>query len=125
MTEWEKEKEKKDFERRYQDYLKKIESIKKDTLQFVSFSKLTETNQEVITSELYQSPTIVTNTKKQSDSEFIKPWNLIESESNTELTDLQRAAKERKYGEETRTVFLWRPHPVVCKRFNVKNPHPE
>lgn len=123
MTEWEKEKEKEDFERRYQEHLKKIESIKKDTLKFVSLAKLTETNQEVITSELYQSP--VKNTKIQSETEFIKPWNLIESESNTELTDLQRAAKERKYGEETRIEFLWRPHPVVCKRFNVKNPYPE
>lgn len=109
--------------------MRKIESIKKDTLKFVSLSKLTETNQEVTTASQEETSSTTTTgsvARKTGDTEFTKPLALLESEiSGVELTDVQKAVKEKKYGEATRTVYVWRPHPVVCKRFNVKNPFPE
>ena len=124
LTEWEKTREKEEFERRYDEHLKKIESIKRDASKaFVSLSKLTETNQEVATAT---TSTETTTKKPTTDTEFTKPHALLESEnSGVELNETQKAAKEKRYGEATRSEFVWRPHPIVCKRFNVKNPFPE
>ena len=42
------------------------------------------------------------------------------------ITPEVKAADEtkpaKKYGKETRVEYEWRPHPTVCKRFNVPNP---
>jgi len=107
LTEWEKEKEKEEFYKMYEQS-KKIEEIKKQsTSKFVSVSVLNEQNQE---QEVDKS-----KLEEKAKTEVVEE----------ELTDIERAAKQKNYGKLTRVEYEWRPHPVVCKRFNVPNPYPE
>jgi G patch domain-containing protein 1 len=112
LTEWEKEKERDEFQHRYQQHVKKLDSVRKETLKFVSTSTLNAQNQEVGLEK-----------KKDEDIAFFKPMCEVEPEEN--LTEMQKAAKEKKFGKLTRVEYEWRPHPIVCKRFNIPNPHPE
>lgn len=41
-----------------------------------------------------------------------------------ELTPSQRAAREGRFGKETRTISQWHPNKLLCKRFNVPDPYP-
>jgi hypothetical protein len=87
---------------------KKIEEIKKQSAnKFVSVSVLNEQNQEQ-------------EVDKSKIEEKVKA-ELVEEE----LTDMEKAAKQKNYGKLTRIEYEWRPHPVVCKRFNVPNPYTE
>lgn len=87
---------------------KKIEEIKKQsTSKFVSVSVLNEQNQE---QEVDKS-----KLEEKAKTEVVEE----------ELTDIERAARQKNYGKLTRVEYEWRPHPVVCKRFNVPNPYPE
>ena len=107
LTEWEKEKEKEEFYKMYEQS-KKIEEIKKQsTSKFVSVSVLNEQNQE---QEVDKS-----KLEEKAKTEVVEE----------ELTDIERAARQKNYGKLTRVEYEWRPHPVVCKRFNVPNPYPE
>lgn len=108
MTEWEKNKEKEDFFKRYQEQIKKLDSLKKENLKFVSTSILNEQNHE---------------TAKQVTESVSFPEPA--SEPIKELSDMERAAKESKFGKLTRTVYEWRPNPTLCKRFNLPNPFPD
>ncbi len=116
LTEWEKEKEKEEFQNRYQQQIKKLEAMKSQGSRFVSTATLNEQNQEV------------ESTKKDVPTSSLilagfKPVDQFEPEPD--LTEMEKAAKEKKFGKLTRTEYEWRPHPVVCKRFNIPNPHPE
>ncbi len=108
MTEWEKEKEKEEFHRTYENHLKQVEQAKKMTSKFVSTKVLTEQNEEI-------------EIAKQPDNEI---KNDLKEEIDEKLIDVHKAAREKKYGQMTRTEYEWRPHPTVCKRFNVPNPYP-
>ena len=103
LTEWDKDKEREEFQRMYDDQVKKIEAVKNESLKFVSTSTLTETNEE----------------KRNIETNKTTP-DFVDYELNT---DIHRAAKDRKYGKLTRVEYEWRPHPTVCKRFNVPNPY--
>lgn len=105
LTEWERQKEKEEFQHRYEDHLRKLELVKKDNLKFVSISRLNEENQEI---------------EMKKDDE-----GLVEDKKPEEVTVLDKAVNDKKYGDATRTEMVWRPHPTLCKRFNVKNPYPE
>lgn len=133
LTEWERAKEKEEFEKKYNEHLRKLEAIKKDSLKFVSLSKLTETNQEIETNRTmgtkeYEAKTNTDENRPKTAAPLILSTSIADvaiEEGEGEMTEMQKAAKEKKYGELTRTEFVWRPHPIVCKRCNVKNPFPE
>ena len=113
LTEWEKEQEKDEFFRKYEEQMKKIESIKKDSLRFVSTSLLNEQNQE-------------TEIKKDNDKEApVESAKETEALNEVGMSEFQKAAKEKKFGKLTRVEYEWRPHPVLCRRFNVPNPFPD
>ena len=113
MTEWEKEKERDEFQHRYQAQIKKLESMKKENLRFVSTATLNSENQEVTLETRHYEP-----------GQSFKPMSGV-VEPEEVLTEMQKAAKEKKFGKLTRVEYEWRPHPIVCKRFNIPNPHPE
>jgi G patch domain-containing protein 1 len=113
LTEWDRQKEKEEFEHRYEDHLRKLELVKKDNLKFVSISRLNEENVEVETVDK-KGDTLL------NDEVEIKPVA-----EEVVANPLDKAVGEKKYGDATRTEVVWRPHPTVCKRFNVKNPYPE
>lgn len=115
LTEWEKEKEKDEFTGRYQDSIKRLELIKKDNLKFVSTSTLNENNQEIDLSKEEKQ-------NLERKQEISKASSFIDKD---ELTDMHKAALENKFGKLTRSEYEWRPHPVLCKRFNIPNPHTE
>ncbi len=46
-------------------------------------------------------------------------------EVKKEINEIDRAVSEKRFGKETRTVFEFRPHPTLCKRFNLPDPHPK
>ena len=108
LTEWEKDREKDEFQSRYKTQMKIIEEtvINKGNLRFTSTATLNEQNQEV-------ERTIARDEKKM----------VVEQEEI--LSEMQQAAKDKKYGKLTRVEYEWRPNPVLCKRFNVPNPYPE
>jgi G patch domain-containing protein 1 len=113
LTEWEREKEKEEFMQRYQENLRKYqENMKKVTSgsKFVSTSLLNENNQEIETD------------KKEIQMPVTTKDVFFESK---ELTEMEKAAADKKYGKLTRVEFEWRPHSVLCKRFNVPNPYPK
>ncbi len=108
LTEWEKQKEKEEFHKMYEEQMKKIAAIRKDTTsKFVSTAILNENNQE---------KEILKTSEIEQDKQFV---------DEEEHKDYHQAAKEKKFGKLTRTQFEWRPHPTVCKRFNVPNPFPD
>ena len=109
LTEWEKEREKEEFNSKYQISLKQIEQAKKMTSKFVSTKVLTEQNEEI---EIVKQPEAALEKSEPKEEIDIK------------LIDVHKAAREKKYGKLTRTEYEWRPHPTVCKRFNVPNPFP-
>lgn len=116
MTEWEKEKEKEEFEQRYAENIKKLELIKKD-LKFVSKATLNENNQEVVTASAETVPD--EETREKVEISFSKFYD------KEEQTDMHKAALDKKYGQLTRIEYEWRPNPTLCKRFNVPNPYKE
>lgn len=92
----------------YDEQMKKIAAIRKDSAnKFVTTAILNENNQEK-------------EIEKTNKTEQEKP--IVDEE---EHKDYHQAAKEKKFGKLTRTQFEWRPHPIVCKRFNVPNPFPD
>ncbi|CAF0703112.1 unnamed protein product [Brachionus calyciflorus] len=113
LTEWEKEKEKDEFENRYKENLKKIELLTKNS-RFVSKATLNENNQEIV-KDLKDSEDL-----KKEDKTTITFSKVYDRE---EPTEIHKAALEKKYGKLTRTEYEWRPNPTVCKRFNVPNPY--
>jgi hypothetical protein len=112
LTEWEKEKEKEEFQNKYQQKLKQIEQAKKMNSKFVSTKVLTAENEEV---EIE---------KKIEPSSSSNESNYKEEEINEKLLEAHTAAKQKKYGKLTRIEYEWRPHPTLCKRYNVPNLFP-
>lgn len=98
LTEWEKDHEKDEFLKTYQTQTKKIEEYKASmNSKFLSTAVLMKTNDNQI----------------------------IESEIKIEEVKEKEASGEKKMGKATRVEYEWRPHNIVCKRFNVPNPYPE
>ena len=112
LTEWEKEKEKEEFQNKYQQKLKQIEQAKKMNSKFVSTKVLTAENEEVEIEKIIEP--------SSSSNEF----NYKEEEIDEKLFEAHTAAKQKKYGKLTRIEYEWRPHPTLCKRYNVPNPFP-
>lgn len=104
LTEWEKEKEKEEFKKIYEQQAMRISEAKNNNLKFISSKTLNEKNEEV------------DNAIKQ------KPIEVLESKK---LTTEEEAVTNKNYGKLTRTEFDFKPHPTVCKRFNTPNPYPE
>lgn len=100
LTEWEKDKEKDEFSRRYDEQIKRMDNAVLKSNRFVSTALLTEQNQEV---------------QKTID---------VNQEPVTQKLEIPEI-KTTEAPKMVRTEYVWRPHPVLCKRFNVPNPHPE
>jgi G patch domain-containing protein 1 len=109
LTEWEKEKEKNEFQVLYEAQIKKMEAIKNMGSKFVSTKILTKEGQEVEDEQL-------------KHMFFEKASTEISSKPESEI---EKAAREKKFGQLTRTQFEWRPHHILCRRFNLPNPYPE
>lgn len=99
MTEWEKEREKEEFFGKYQQQAKQIEQAKLINSKFVSTKVLTEQNEEIEISKPNEEETA----KKDEEKEYI----------DSKLINVHRAAREKKFGKQTRTEYEWRPHPTV------------
>jgi hypothetical protein len=96
LTEWEKDHEKDEFSRTYQTQSKKIDEYKASmNAKFLSTNILMET----------------------SDN------RIVETEIKIEETSVAKEA-EKKF-DKSRVEYEWRPHNLVCKRFNVPNPYPD
>lgn len=103
LTEWEREHEKEEFLRTYQNQSKKIdEKYRAVSNKFVSANVLI----------------------KGDDNQIIES-EIAGNKLTSIETSIEKAAKEKKFGKLTRVVYDWRPHNVICKRFNVPNPYPE
>lgn len=106
MTEWEKQQEKTEFQKRYDAQVKLLEVAKASNAKFVSSATLTAQNVEVST----QAP---------------KDQAKVDEEKRENETEQDKAVREKKYGQATRVEYEWRPHNTLCKRFNVPNPYPD
>lgn len=111
LTEWEKESEKEEFFSTYEKNMKKIDLIKSESLKFVSTSLLNEQNQEM-------------DIEKPIESQSSSSSSLVSTlpPATTAITEAKEKTK-KKYGKETRIEYEWRPHPTLCKRFNVPCPY--
>jgi hypothetical protein len=107
LTEWEKESEKEEFFATYEKSMRKIDLIKSESLKFVSTSLLNEQNVEMN----IEKP-LETTTSSVSAIVVVKPTSPSAKEETKKV-----------YGKETRVEYEWRPHPTVCKRFNVPCPY--
>ncbi len=102
LTEWEKDHEKEEFLRMYQSQTKKIDEYKSSmNSKFLSTNMLIKTN----------------------DNEMVES-EIVKNDAKSE-TSIETAAREKKFGKLTRVEYEWRPHNLLCKRFNVPNPYPE
>lgn len=110
LTEWEKEKEREEFARIYQQQCRSISQVKSNNSKFVSSFTLNEKMEEV---ERVESGLGVPKAPEVHVPEARK------------LTEEEQAAHDRKYGALTRKEFEFRPHPTLCKRFNIPDPHPK
>jgi G patch domain-containing protein 1 len=113
LTEWERENEKEEFKNKYEEQVKKLNEMKREvSSRFASAAILNEQNQELSTTvdtQMFLANKQDTSEKKLDDKSY----------------ELEKAVKEKKFGKLTRTDYEWRPHPIVCMRFNVPNPYPE
>ena len=107
MTEWEKQQEKTEFQKKYDAQVKLLETARASNAKFVSTATLTAQNVEI---------------SSQAAKEGVKP---SEEEKLENESEQDRAVREKKYGKATRVEYDWRPHNTLCKRFNVPNPYPD
>lgn len=104
LTEWEKEKEKEEFTNIYNEQVRRVSEVKSNTSKFVSSMTLTAANEEELNTA---TKPIVTQPAVKSQ------------------TEEDQAVVERNFGKLTRKEIEFRPHPTLCKRFNVPNPYPK
>lgn len=111
LTEWEKEKEREEFARIYQQQCRNISQVKSNNSKFVSSFTLNEKMEEV---------------ERVVESGLGVPKApVVHVPEARKLTEEEQAALGKKYGALTRSEFEFRPHPTLCKRFNIPDPHPK
>ena len=120
-------------QKRYEQYLVYMKKNYKDPYSFVETSELTEWEKDHEKDEFFR--TYQTQTKKieeykaSMNAKFSSKNILMETSDNkiveTEIK-IEDAPKEaeKKFGK-SRVEYEWRPHNIVCKRFNVPNPYPD
>jgi hypothetical protein len=93
--------------RLYQQQSKNISQVQANNSKFVSSRTLNERNEEVevVGLGLPKAPAAVVPEARK-------------------LTEEEEAAIAKNYGQLTRKEFEFRPHPTLCKRFNIPDPHP-
>ena len=127
LTEWEKERERDDFARLLEQS-RKLDEIKRASMsKFVSTSVLDENNQET---EKKKQQALPTQEALAAATGAIVDVDTLFAAERARDRDVTRemfiAAREKKYGPATtRVEYEWRPHAILCRRFNVPNPYPE
>lgn len=106
MTEWEKEREKGEFQR--------AQAFNRP-LSFSMSSRFTSAIHQDSVSHLQEGLNDMKNNKPISHEDEIPSFG-------TELTSDMKAAKQKFYGRLTQSQIDWVPDKLLCKRFNVPNP---
>ncbi|XP_017295369.1 G patch domain-containing protein 1 isoform X2 [Kryptolebias marmoratus] len=116
---------------RYELYLNRLRQGDKDSLEQSLDLTMTEwersrEREEFVRASILYRPTSsslssrFTRAKQQEDEDMVE----VSRDEEGDVDDKQAAIKMKMFGKLTRETFEWHPDKLLCKRFNVPDPHP-
>ncbi|XP_014784018.2 G patch domain-containing protein 1 [Octopus bimaculoides] len=116
---------------RYNKYLLLLKHGKVDPYSLVCDSTMTEWEQEIEKEEFSEAAKLFKPLAAAMASRFTKAKFHDDADSvelpedvTAKKKDLSNAAEMKLYGKLTREIFDWHPDKLLCRRFNVPDPHP-
>ncbi|XP_059486482.1 G patch domain-containing protein 1 [Neocloeon triangulifer] len=114
---------------RYQQFLTLRKMKQTDKFVCLQPQVMTEWEKTREQDEFEQAAVLYQPLSGQISDRFVSSATLIGSEETPRM-DVQKpveesvqAAKQKMFGKMTRTTEPWHPHALLCKRFNVPDPH--
>ncbi|XP_078524665.1 G patch domain-containing protein 1 isoform X1 [Lissotriton helveticus] len=118
-------------QKRYADYITKLNEGQKDALENSSDLSMTEWERRREQDEfmraavLYKSSSSTlscrfTRAKYEDDTDKVE----VPIDMESDVNDKQAAVKMKMFGKLTRDKFEWHPDKLLCKRFNIPDPYP-
>ncbi|XP_029647833.2 LOW QUALITY PROTEIN: G patch domain-containing protein 1-like [Octopus sinensis] len=116
---------------RYNKYLLLLKHGKVDPYSLVCDSNMTEWEHEIEKEEFSKAAKLFkplaaamasrfTKAKFQDDADSVE----LPEDVTAKKKDLSNAVEMKLYGKLTREIFDWHPDKLLCRRFNVPDPHP-
>ncbi|XP_027137021.1 G patch domain-containing protein 1 isoform X2 [Larimichthys crocea] len=116
---------------RYELYLTRLKQGDRDALEQSLDPAVTEwersrEREEFVRASILYRPTSsslssrFTRAKQEEDEDAVE----VSRDQEGDVDDKQAAANMKMFGRLTRETFEWHPDKLLCKRFNVPDPHP-